>query len=91
VIKRHDALKVDTRIWLEPRTLGCHRICYLRPSGRVRDLRAWPFVQIEVDGAIYRVHADNIITTNPAARAEQPKAPRRRPVLPDGFDETPLF
>jgi hypothetical protein len=90
VIKRHDALGVDAIVWLEPRTLGCNRICYLRPKGKVKDTREWPFVTVEVDGGRHRVHADNLCQSDPTVRQPEPK-PRPRLTLPDGFEDMPLF
>ncbi|MBW6432196.1 hypothetical protein KZ829_00350 [Actinoplanes hulinensis] len=90
MIKRFDALGMDDTVWLEPRTLGCHRICYLRPSGKVKSTAEWPFVIVEIRGVRYRVHADNLCQSNPAARQTERKSPRRL-TLPDGFEEQPLF
>jgi len=91
VIRRFDALKLDTFVWLEPHTLGCNRICYLRPKGKVKDTHEWPFVTVEIDGVRHRVHADNLCQSDPRERQSEHKTTSRRLILPDGFEEMPLF
>lgn len=83
-------LRTDDKVWLTPKTLGAPRICWREPQAVVVRLEN-PYVVVMVDGQEYRVHRDNVRSTDPG-RTRGVTAIRSKPSpLIDGYEQPSLI